>query len=150
RAVLGDARSCVPNKRQRLHMSGAISSLIRSLRTAKLRACDGPSDRQLLDRFVLDHEESAFEALVARHASLVFSVCRRVLGNIPHRGDAFQATFFVLLRKASSVGRCGSLGNWLYGVAYRTALEARAAAARRRRKEAQVEPSLQALPDEST
>ena len=122
---------------------------MRCLRATGLRADEGPSDCQLLKRFVKGRDEAAFEALVRRHACLVFSVCRRVLGSIPDAEDAFQATFLVLLRKASSVGRRGSLGNWLYGVAYRTALEARTATARRRRKEAQVVPPAQAQPDET-
>src|SRR5262249_9566708 len=49
--------------------------------------------------------------------------------------DAFQATFLVLVRRARSIGRPELLGNWLYGVAYRTALAARGAAAKRRLKE---------------
>src|SRR5262249_38733398 len=49
--------------------------------------------------------------------------------------DAFQATFIVLVCKASSVAARESVGNWLYGVAYRTAQKALASAARRRAKE---------------
>src|SRR5262249_58126841 len=45
-------------------------------------------------------------------------------------------TFLVLVRKGSAVRSLRSVGNWLYGVARRTALEARRAAARRRAKEA--------------
>jgi RNA polymerase sigma factor (sigma-70 family) len=52
--------------------------------------------------------------------------------------DAFQATFLVLVRKAASLRQRELLGNWLYGVAYRTALDARAAAARRQARERQV------------
>src|SRR5262249_23424992 len=50
----------------------------------------------------------------------------------------------VLALKAAALQRPRQLGGWLYGVAYRTALEAKAAAARRRRKEAAV--SLTAEP----
>jgi RNA polymerase sigma factor (sigma-70 family) len=50
--------------------------------------------------------------------------------------DAFQATFLVLARKAESLRRRERVGNWLYGTAYRAALEARAA--RRRTGETQV------------
>jgi RNA polymerase sigma factor (sigma-70 family) len=116
--------------------SGPVGKLMRRLRTAALRAEEGPSDGQLLERFINGREEAAFEALVRRHAPLVFGVCRRVLGNVHDAEDAFQATFLVLFRKASSLGRRGRLGNWLYGVAYRTALAARAAGARRRKREA--------------
>ncbi len=39
----------------------------------------GLSDAQLLERFVRDREEAAFEVLVWRHAPLVLGVCRRAL-----------------------------------------------------------------------
>src|SRR5262249_9184538 len=54
--------------------------------------------------------------------------------------DAFQATFLVLVRKADAIGQPELLGNWLYGVAYRTALEARAKTSQRRMRERQVNP----------
>jgi RNA polymerase sigma factor (sigma-70 family) len=98
------------------------------------------SDAQLLDRFVDRRDAAAFAALVARHGPMVLGVCRRVLRNAHDAEDAFQATFLVLVRRAASVVPRERVGNWLYGVAFRTALEARAAAARRRAKEAQARP----------
>jgi RNA polymerase sigma-70 factor (ECF subfamily) len=103
------------------------------------RACeDARTDSQLLERFRKLREESAFEAIVQRHGAMVLGVCRRVLGHEHDAEDAFQATFLILARKAGSMRHGQRLGNWLYGVAYRTSLEARALAARRRTKERQM------------
>ena len=93
------------------------------------------SDGQMLERFLARREEAAFAALVRRHGPMVLGVCRRVLADAHAAEDAFQATFLVLVRKASSAVPRDLVGNWLHGVARRTALKARASAARRRRAE---------------
>ncbi len=93
------------------------------------------TDGQLLASFVATRDESAFAALMHRHGRMVFGVCRRVLGHIHDAEDAFQATFLVLARKASSLRNAEAVANWLYGVAFRTALEAKTRNARRRGRE---------------
>ncbi len=95
----------------------------------------GVTDAQLLERFGARREEIAFEELVRRHGPMVLGVCRRVLGEPHDAADAFQATFLVLARRAASIVPRWGVGPWLYGVARRTALKARSAAARRRRAE---------------
>jgi RNA polymerase sigma factor (sigma-70 family) len=99
------------------------------------QAGGGLSDRQLLAHFNGARDEAAFAALVRRHGPMVLGVCRRVLGDFHDAEDAFQATFLVLARKAASLVVGDSLGCWLYGVAYRTAAQARALGARRRSRE---------------
>src|SRR5262245_46473131 len=93
------------------------------------------SDGELLDRFVTRHDNGAFETLVRRHGPMVLRTCRRALGNMHAAEDAFQATFLVLARKAASIRNRGSVGGWLYEVAYHLAIRARADAARRERHE---------------
>jgi DNA-directed RNA polymerase specialized sigma24 family protein len=61
-----------------------------------------------------------------------------MIGNIHDAEDAFQATFLVLARKAASIVPREAVGNWLYGVAYRTARRAKATASRRWAHEKQV------------
>jgi RNA polymerase sigma factor (sigma-70 family) len=89
-------------------------------------------DGQLLDTFLAERSESAFRELVARHGSLVFAVCNRVLRHRQDAEDAFQAVFLVLARRAADVWPRDAVGSWLYGVAHRVALKARSLRARRR------------------
>ena len=96
----------------------------------------GPAiDRDLLRRFARDHDETAFDVLVKRHAPMVLGVCRRVLGNPADADDACQATFVVLARKAGSARWRPSVASWLYATARQVALNARTARARRARHE---------------
>jgi RNA polymerase sigma factor (sigma-70 family) len=98
----------------------------------------GLTDHQLLERFVEHRDEAAFAALVRRHGSMVMGVCLRVVRNRQDAEDAFQATFLVLVRKAASISSPGLVANWLYGVAYNTALKAKASIVKRQTKERQV------------
>jgi RNA polymerase sigma factor (sigma-70 family) len=96
------------------------------------------TDSELLERFVSRRDETAVEVLVRRHGPLVFGVCRRVLHNLHSAEDAFQATFLILARKAPSLVRRERLGSWLYKIAYRLALRARANEVRRQQREARA------------
>ena len=116
--------------------AGGVLRQIRSL--FALGAAGGLPDAELLRRFAGRRDEAgdaAFEALVQRHGPMVRGVCRRMLRDPHDAEDAFQATFLVLVRRAGSIARPDSLGNWLYGVAVRTSRAARARALRRRARE---------------
>ena len=82
------------------------------------------TDSELLAQFVQDRRQEAFTELVARHASMVLGVCRRILRDEHEAEDVFQATFLILANKAHQVHRRhpASLAAWLHRVAYRAAL----------------------------
>jgi DNA-directed RNA polymerase specialized sigma24 family protein len=121
-AVFG--QNCLPTKHlQTLFSCGAIGAF---------------SDAELLDRFISQRDQAVFETITQRHGPMVWGVCHRVLRDHHDAEDAFQATFLVLARKAGSVMPREKLGNWLYGVAYQTAMKARATTSRRRAREKQV------------
>jgi RNA polymerase sigma factor (sigma-70 family) len=129
--------------------SSHLHHLIRSLRrVAAPPDGSGVSDAQLLERFVTTRDEAAFELLAWRHGRMVLGVCRRVLGDVHEVEDAFQATFLVLAQKAASAARHRSAGGWLYTVAHRVALRARARRATRTARERPFdEPPPAAAPD---
>lgn len=125
-------------------MSGS-SSLLRYIGHMSLRHNHDATDRELLAHFATWRDEEAFAILVERHGPMIWGVCRRVLRDVHEAEDAFQATLLVLARKAGAIRQPEALGNWLYGVAYRTAMECRAKAARRRLWETELteEPTVE-------
>ena len=120
-------------------MRANLSHVLQHLRkVADTQTARDLTDGELLERFQTTHEETAFALLVQRHGPMVLGVCRRILDNAADAEDAFQATFVVLVRRAASLASRAVLGDWLHGVARRTALKVRTDAARRRAKEQSV------------
>ncbi len=131
-------------------MTTGLKKVLRHLHRVLKPSDGGLTDGHLLARFISTRDEASFEALVRRHGPMVWHLSLRVLGHVQDAEDCFQATFLVLARRASSVVKRESVGSFLYGVAYRTALEAKAINARRRSRERQVEamPQSEVLPGE--
>jgi len=127
--------------------TGQLTKVVEQLRRA-VQAQDPLSDGRLLGAFIDRGDEAAFSAIVRRHGPMVMGVCRRVLRQPHDVDDAFQATFLVLVRKAAAIAVPEQLGNWLYGVAYKTALKARTLTVRRAAREKQVAemPEVPATP----
>lgn len=99
-------------------------------------ACtDVGADAELLDRFLAERDERAFETLVRRHGPMVLDICRARLANEADAEDAFQTTFFVLARNARSIRKAASLASWLHGVAIRIALQTQTERARKLKHE---------------
>src|SRR3954451_14830783 len=106
------------------------------------------SDQALLGEFTERGDEAAFQALLSRHGPMILSVCRNVLGSEADAEDAFQATCVILVRKAAAIRKKASVASWLHGVAYRTALKARARAVAREKRESRTPGRAASAPDD--
>ncbi|HYG35383.1 MAG TPA: sigma-70 family RNA polymerase sigma factor, partial [Clostridia bacterium] len=95
------------------------------------------TDQFLLERYVKHGDGEAITKICRRYANLVYSTCRRVLGNDAQAADAAQETFLQLLKNADKIK--GSLGAWLHLVATRRSLDlVRQNTSRRQRESAYV------------
>src|SRR5436309_8156953 len=113
--------------------AASLSHVLRHLRTlSQAQATRDLNDGELLERFRVHREETAFALLVQRHGPMVLGVCRRMLADVHAAEDAFQATFLVLVRKAASIRKWDTVASWLHGVTRRIAVKARLRTARDR------------------
>src|SRR5262249_32140833 len=92
-------------------------------------------DSVLLDQFIADGDETAFEALLQRHGPRVYQICSRWSLEVQDAEDAFQATFLALVSRAKEIRSAGSLGAWIGCVARRIAIRERMRMHRVRRHE---------------
>jgi RNA polymerase sigma-70 factor (ECF subfamily) len=110
-----------------------LEAVLRHIRRlADGQAAQELTDGQLVRSFCVRHDQAAFAALVERHGPLVFNVCRNILHHQQDAEDAFQVTLLVLARSAPSIRRTERVVGWLHGVAYRSAMQIKREAARRR------------------
>ncbi len=112
----------------------AILTKLNRLSTAPGASSDGA----LLTAF-LAGDQSAFAVLVHRYAGLVFASCQRILHHRQDAEDALQATFLVLARRAGDIWPREAVASWLFGVARRVSLRARAVRTRRATRECPLE-----------
>src|SRR4051794_34086965 len=83
-------------------------------------------EKTLLDRFINDSDQDAFQVLIERHGPMVLGVCRSVLRDSHDIEDAFQMTFMSLARSAHKIKNRDYVGAWLHRVALRVAHNIRA------------------------
>jgi RNA polymerase sigma factor (sigma-70 family) len=112
--------------------SSVPASLVRLFRDGTMT---GVGESQLLERFLSQGDESAFEMILRRHGPMVLATCRRILSDPNDVEDAFQATFLILVRKGRSIRNHAVLGTWLHGVARRVAMRGQVNTRRRHARE---------------
>src|SRR5262245_49009211 len=113
-------------------LSAAVATAARSAGAPPLADV---TDGELLRSYARTRAEAPFADLVHRLGPMVLGICRRVSGDRHIADDAFQAAFAVLARRAGDVRPPEAVRGWLYGVAVRTAREARSVSARRLARE---------------
>jgi RNA polymerase sigma factor (sigma-70 family) len=120
--------------------------------TLAAQALAGLPDPDLLRTFAQGGANAgpAFEAILRRHGPMVWRACRAAVSDMSTAEDCFQATFLVLVRRASGLGGVRTLGPWLFGVCRRVCRRARSYATRRREHEARagLERAVRAVPDD--
>jgi RNA polymerase sigma factor (sigma-70 family) len=108
------------------------------------------SDKDLLLKYLEQADESAFSALVQRHAGLVLGTALRIVRDREAAEEITQNVFTTLARKAKWLSGEGGLAGWLYRS---TVLEARfrssSEARRRQREQIAVDLGTTMKPDDS-
>jgi len=91
------------------------------------------SDFDLLARWRKRRDATAFTEIVHRHQRMVYTTCRRVLGNESEAEDIAQDCFVHLSQTHARISE--SLGGWLYALAWRRSVNRLRAEGRRTRRE---------------
>jgi RNA polymerase sigma-70 factor (ECF subfamily) len=105
------------------------------------------TDEELLERWVSRHDAEAFKDLTARYANMVFSTCRRILGNEADAEDIAQECFVTLA--GQSVTPATYLGPWLHRVATNRSLNWIRKETRRKKREATQHDPVESVAAES-
>lgn len=83
---------------------------------------NAPDDALLVARAQAG-ELAAFEALVARHERLIYTIARRITGSDPDAEDVTQQTFLSALEGLDGFRGDASFGSWLRRIATHAALK---------------------------
>ena len=108
-----------------LHEPGSVSGMNSDI-SIDVGVGSGTSstDEDLINRFRTHDDDVAFEALVHRYESELFSYLRRYLGNAEMAEDVFQATFLQIHLKKKQFEEGRRFRPWLYTIATNQAIDA--------------------------
>ncbi len=93
------------------------------------------ADRHDFDAWLTHRDAAAFRGIVARHAGMVYTTCRRILQNATEAEDVTQECFEALVQ-AQRLPHTIYLGAWLHGIATNRAFDRIRKDIRRERREA--------------
>jgi RNA polymerase sigma factor (sigma-70 family) len=93
------------------------------------------NDAELIESFVKERAETAFQSLVERHLPLVIGTARRITGDQSLAEEVAQTVFILLARKAASFRQGIIVSGWLYRTTCFVAARALRGERRRQRRE---------------
>jgi RNA polymerase sigma factor (sigma-70 family) len=80
------------------------------------------SDAELMAAYVLDKDQDALAAIIARYGNMIYAVCRHMLWDEHGAEDAAQVVMLAFCRQAPRLPPRMPLGPWLHRVARLTAI----------------------------
>ena len=92
-----------------------------------------PTDAELVQRFLERRDESAFRALVERHAAPALRTAHRITGDLAAAEDAVQETFFAVMRGLARFNPRRSFRAWTLGIAAHCSMKLVRSRARRKK-----------------
>lgn len=76
------------------------------------------STEEVVDQYLLTHNEALFEILYDRFSGKVFRKCLSILGEYSSAQDATQEIFVKIFTKISTFSRKSKFGTWIYSITY--------------------------------
>jgi len=103
------------------------------------------NDQQLLMEYAARGSEAAFAELSKRYIRLVYSTCRREVGDSDLANDVTQAVFLLLAQKAKTLTRRDSIAGWLFQASVLAARNARREERRRIARHERIAAQMDAV-----
>jgi RNA polymerase sigma factor (sigma-70 family) len=92
-------------------------------------------DHELLQRYLRNRSQNAFQEVVERHIGMVYAAARRMVGDTHLAEEVVQNVFTALAHKAASVRPPQVIGGWLYNTTRHLSMHTVRPEQRRRERE---------------
>ena len=98
--------------------TGLLEKILDKLQKAgnKSSGQDELSDKQLIDKYVYDSDDKAFEQLVGRYTEKIYNLAYRITRDHYKSEDVLQEVYMTLIKKLHTFRGDSKFSSWLYRV----------------------------------